>query len=159
MRKLLLALSVITALNVIAGTAQQPSTLANMPPASVPLSGAELVYVVQGGVSKKVSVSALANAIPVVPSVIVTASTTLAVAANTGLNRTVGVAAMVANLPAVPIGQPLVIDDLACNLQAFPVTVTPPAGQTIVGRATYVMNEDCQSATFRYFGSNIWGVE
>ena len=34
-------------------SAQQPSTLSNMPFASTPLSGAELTYVIQGGVSKK----------------------------------------------------------------------------------------------------------
>ena len=40
--------------------AQQPSTLSNMPYASTPLSGAELAYVVQGGVSKKTPVSSIA---------------------------------------------------------------------------------------------------
>lgn len=43
-------------------SAQQPSTLSNMPYASTPLSGAELTYVVQNGVSKKTPVSSIAVA-------------------------------------------------------------------------------------------------
>lgn len=60
MRKLLLALAAITALDVIAGTAQQqPSTVSNMPFASVPFNGSELLYVVQSGVSKKTTIGAV----------------------------------------------------------------------------------------------------
>lgn len=90
---------------------------------------------------------------------LVTTSTTLAITTDIGLQRTVSVAAMVANLPSSAIaGQAFKVEDLVGNLQAFPVTVTPPAGHTIVGRATFVMNEDYQSTTFRYYGSNIWSV-
>ena len=42
-------------------SAQQPSTLTNMPYASTPLSGAELTYVVQSGVSKKTPVSSISG--------------------------------------------------------------------------------------------------
>jgi hypothetical protein len=37
--------------------AQQPSTVSNMPFASTPLSGSEWLYLVQGGISKKITVS------------------------------------------------------------------------------------------------------
>ena len=42
-------------------SAQQASTLSNMPYASTPLSGAELTYVVQSGVSKKTPVSSISG--------------------------------------------------------------------------------------------------
>lgn len=100
------------------------------------------------------------------PARIVTASTTLALLASdyaVGLARTVAPAAMVANLPdlsasAQYLGKEIVVEDLADNFFSFPVTVTPPGGQTIAGLATFVMNIDRQSSTFRWYGSNLWGL-
>lgn len=93
---------------------------------------------------------------------IVTASTTLNLLITDyaiGLNRTVGPAALVANLPAGPaVGQSFVIEDLAGNMSTYPVTVTPPAGTAIGNLPTFIMNEDLQSAEFRYYGSNLWSV-
>jgi len=92
---------------------------------------------------------------------IVTVSTTLAVLSTDqyiGLQRAVSPAAMVANLSPANIGQSFTIEDLVGNLFNFPVTVAPPAGTTIGGRSQYIMNEDFQSSTFRYYGSNIWSV-
>ena len=92
---------------------------------------------------------------------IVSASTTLTVLSTDqyiGFQRSFGVVAMVANLPVFSIGQAVTLTDLSGNFNASPVTVTPPVGHSIVGRATYVMNEDFQSATFRYYGANSWGL-
>lgn len=95
---------------------------------------------------------------------IVTASTTLNIALTDyaiGLSRTVAPAAMAANLPAVTdanIGEEWVIEDLAGNFSGSPITVTPPAG-TIAGRPNFILNEDRQSATFRYYGSALWSVK
>lgn len=77
-----------------------------------------------------------------------------------GLNRSAGVAAMNILLPAVTnanIGQEWVIEDLKGNLQGAPATVIPPVG-TITDAANYVMTENKQSATFAYYGTNLWSV-
>jgi hypothetical protein len=49
------ALLVALFLAPIAALAQQPGTVSTMPFASTPFSGSELIYVVQGGVSKKIT--------------------------------------------------------------------------------------------------------
>ena len=77
-----------------------------------------------------------------------------------GLQRTFSLSAMTINLPSgATIGQSFVIDDLVGNLNAYPATLTPPVGQTIAGRATYVMDQNFQSAIVRYYGANVWGIE
>ena len=94
---------------------------------------------------------------------IYSASTTLAIAVTDfriGLQRLVNLNAMTAQLPlSAAIGQEFVLQDLAGNFSQYPVTVLPPAGMTIVGRASYVMNEDNQTSRFAFYGANIWGVE
>ena len=96
---------------------------------------------------------------------IVTASTPLTIVATTlryGFQRTLSLAAMNAQLPALTAGQigtEFVLQDLVGNFSAYPVTVLPPAGQTIVGRNSYVMNEDNQTSRFYFYGANLWGVE
>ena len=92
-------------------------------------------------------------------------STTLTIALTDfriGLQRTINLAAFNAQLPTpgpTNIGQEWVIQDLSGNLSGYPVTVLPPAGMTIVGRASYVMNEDNQTSRFAFYGANLWGVE
>ena len=92
---------------------------------------------------------------------IVSASSTLNVLTTDqaiALQRNFSLSAMTINLPAVSNGQTFTIEDVVGNLFTYPATVTPPAGQTIAGRANFVMNEDFQSMTFRYYGSNLWSV-
>lgn len=78
-----------------------------------------------------------------------------------GLNRTAALAAMNVQLVAPAAGTEIIIQDLAGNFSAFPVTVAPPGGQTFSGgRTSYVMNEDNQTARFNfYIGASIWGIE
>ena len=96
------------------------------------------------------------------PSRIVTASTTLTMTTAdyaVGLLRTVGVAAMVANLPSGPaVGYECKILDLEGNFQASPVTATPQAGYNIAGAATLPLNVNRRGAVFNYMGSSTWGV-
>lgn len=63
-----LKLALIAVLIATPAAAQQCGTLITCPPASTPLAGTELLYVVQGGVSKKMTVTQLGGAIaPLVP--------------------------------------------------------------------------------------------
>ena len=77
-----------------------------------------------------------------------------------GLNRTAGVAASSTTLPSG--AQPsdvYTFQDLSANFQAFPLTVNAPAAMTIAGLASFVANVNRQSPSFRFYGSNIWGVK
>lgn len=76
-----------------------------------------------------------------------------------GFNRTSGVATQNVTFLASPTGKEYVAQDIAANFNAFPVTVLPPAGGSIAGRASYVMDQDRQTARFHHYGTNIWGVE
>lgn len=77
-----------------------------------------------------------------------------------GFLRNLNLAAMNVQLVIITPGQEVVLQDLAGNFSAYPVTVLPPAGMTFSGgRTAYVMNEDNQTARFAYYGQNLWGVE
>lgn len=76
-----------------------------------------------------------------------------------GLQRNFNLAAMSIALPYFPVGQAVKFTDLVGNLAAYPATIVPPGGQTIAGKPYYVMNEDFQSATVRYYGANVWSIE
>lgn len=74
-------------------------------------------------------------------------------------NRTVGVAALTATLPAAQNGQEFVLEDTVGNFFAAPVTVVPQVGDTIANEAQFVLNQNKQSAIFRYYASaNLWSV-
>lgn len=76
-----------------------------------------------------------------------------------GLNRTSSPAVSSTTLPTgVSQGKIIVVEDLAANFNAFPVTIFAPAGMTIAGLPSVVMNINRQSSTFRFYGSNLWGV-
>lgn len=79
-----------------------------------------------------------------------------------GLLRTAAVTATAVALPTtaagLQVGQEIEVADLAGNFNAFPVTVTPQAGHTIAGLASYIMNVDRMVGKFRYYGSAIWSV-
>jgi hypothetical protein len=100
------------------------------------------------------------------PARVVTVSTALVIAPSdyaVGLARVAGPAATAASLPATAAnGQEFVIEDLVRNFNAFPVTVSPPGGDNIIGRATFVCNIDGGSWTFRKYvqgGSSTWSVK
>ena len=77
-----------------------------------------------------------------------------------GLNRTAGLANSSTTLPATAqAGQLYSIEDLAKNFNAYPVTVNAPAGMTIAGAASVVLNVNGQCGQFRFYGSNIWSFK
>ena len=95
---------------------------------------------------------------------VVTSSAPLAILVTdyaVGLDRSAGLGAIAITLPTnatVAEGQSFVIQDLSGNLALYPATVTPSSG-TIAGLANFVMNQNRQSTIFRYYGSNLWGVQ
>lgn len=99
------------------------------------------------------------------PAAIIAASANLNItAANYALGflRTVAPAALNAQLPNnAQNGQEFVIEDLANNFNAFPVTVLPPAGDSIAGAAAWLCQVDGGSWKFRKYAngaSNVWSV-
>lgn len=77
-----------------------------------------------------------------------------------GLLRTLSLATTQIQLISIAPGSEIVIQDLAGNFNAYPVTLLPPAGMTFSGgRTSYVMNQDNQTGRFAFYGQNIWGVE
>ena len=56
MDRLIKVLTLLALLLAGPALAQQAGTVTNMPPASTPLNGAEFLYIIQGGVSKKINV-------------------------------------------------------------------------------------------------------
>lgn len=109
--------------------------------------------------------AAMVQTIQVAPVRIVTASgafsmTTSDANGHVGLNRTAGVGVSSSTLPSdAEAGQTYTVEDLAGNFQAFPCTINAPGGMSIGGLSSFVMNVNRQSATFTYYGSNIWGVD
>lgn len=78
-----------------------------------------------------------------------------------GLNRTGGgLGASSTTLPsAAVLGQLYAIEDLVGNFNAAPVTVNAPAGMTIRGEASVVLNVNGQCGYFRFYGSNLWSFK
>lgn len=80
-----------------------------------------------------------------------------------GFFRTVGVAAFNAQLPTgAQNGQEFVIEDLNKTMNGAPVTVLPPAGDTIAGDANFVMNINKQCARFTRYengATDVWSVK
>lgn len=109
--------------------------------------------------------AAMVQSITLAPNRIVTASGAFSMSTadangSIGINRTSGVGTSTTTLPSNAVaGQTYTIQDLAANANAFPITVNAPGGQSIAGLSAYIMNVNRQSATFTYYGSNIWGVE
>jgi hypothetical protein len=117
-------------------------------------NGDQAAFIVQ--LSQALAIAAISR-----PSRIVTSSAALAVLITdyaVGFNRTAGLAATAVALPAAGVGQEFVFEDLVGNFSTYPVTLNPPVGQTIAGLATFVLNEDRQSASVRYYGSNLWSI-
>lgn len=77
-----------------------------------------------------------------------------------GLNRTAAPAVSSTTLPAdAQAGQLYSIEDLAKNFSTYNVTVNAPAGMTLAGAASAVLNVDGQCGQFRYYGGNIWSYK
>lgn len=78
-----------------------------------------------------------------------------------GFNRTVAPNETEATLPVVTnanIGQEFVVQDLAGNADTHPIIVFPPAGTSIAGLASYNLVVRRQTASFRYYGANLWSL-
>ena len=81
-----------------------------------------------------------------------------------GLNRTASLSNSTTTLPAASglvNGYTITYEDLAGNLNAYPLIISPPGGVTIAGLPSFTMNVNRQSATLRYYangGSAIWSV-
>jgi hypothetical protein len=113
--------------------------------------------------------AAMVQSVQVAPNRIVTASgafttTTADANGNIGLNRTSGLGTSTTTLPSgASAGQTYTYEDLAGNFgSSSPVatlTVNAPGGMTIAGLPAVVLNTNRTSATFTYYGSNIWGVK
>lgn len=73
------------------------------------------------------------------------------------LFRTAAVSAQGMTFPAgAENDHVILIEDVAGNLQAFPLTITLlGAGETIAGSANYVMNRNFQSTTFRLYDNGV----
>jgi hypothetical protein len=111
-------------------------------------------------------VNAITTGANIKPARVVTVSTALTIVPAdyaVGLARVAAPAAVAASLPAgAANGQEFVLEDLVRNFNAFPVTVSPPGGDNIIGRATFVCNLDGGSWTFRKYvqgGSSTWSVK
>lgn len=108
--------------------------------------------------------AAMVQSITLAPNRIVTTSGSFTISTadangSVGLNRTSGLGTSSTTLPSNAVaGQTYTIQDLAANFDPYPVTVNAPAGQSIAGAAAFVMNVNRQSATFTFYGSNVWGV-
>ncbi len=108
--------------------------------------------------------AAMVQTITISPNRIITTSggfstTTADANGKIGLNRTSGVAASNTILPSGAVaGQSYTYEDLAGNFGTAALTVAPPAGMTLAGLPSVTLNVNRQSATFTYYGSNIWGV-
>lgn len=77
-----------------------------------------------------------------------------------GLYRTGGLGVSSTILPSNAVaGQTYTYQDLVGNFNAYPLTVSAPAGMSIAGLSAFVCNVNRQTAIFTYYGSNIWGVE
>jgi hypothetical protein len=117
-----------------------------------------------GNVANLVSeiASAVQTGANIKPARVVSSSAPLNITAGDSaiaLQRTVAVAPQIANLPTgAQNGQEFELQDVVGNLNAFPVTVTPPAGHNIANEATFVMAIDRQSARFKFFFPNTWSV-
>lgn len=77
-----------------------------------------------------------------------------------GLNRSVSPAPSSATLPSGAFaGQVFSVEDLLGNFQAYPVTISAPAGMSIAGEGSIILNVNRQCAYFKYYGGNIWSVK
>jgi hypothetical protein len=76
-----------------------------------------------------------------------------------GLLRTSAPAPSSTTLPSFTAGQSIWYEDLEGNFNAYPLTVSPPAGQTIAQATSIVLNVNRQCARFKYYGSNVWSVK
>lgn len=97
------------------------------------------------------------------PTRIVTASTNFTLDANdgvVGLNRTAGLSALTITVPTpLFVGKSYTIEDLAGNFFSYNVTLQLPVGMTVRGANTFVLNQNFQSATLRYYGSDLWSIK
>lgn len=77
-----------------------------------------------------------------------------------GLQRASSLADSASTLPNdANAGQQFVIADLQGNFQAYPVTISPPAGFNIANLTEVVLNVNRQSATFTYYGDDTYGYD
>jgi microcystin-dependent protein len=77
-----------------------------------------------------------------------------------GIIRTVSPAASSAVLPTCSNAATIEIQDLAQNFNLYPVTISPPGGQTIAGQSSVILALNGQTAHFTYYPSaSTWGCD
>ncbi len=156
LRKLWLA---SVAMAVCAGCAHAQSTvpISQLPSASAPLSGAELLPCVQGGVTKSCTpgeIYAVGQAAHVILS---GGSYSLAWSDHVVIIKKTSGSATTVNLPSSPVtGQAFTIKDGKGDAETNPITLTPSSA-LIDGLAHYVINYGYGVVTLVFDGTN-WDI-
>lgn len=96
------------------------------------------------------------------PVTIITASGAFITTSNDGSFGLARVSALAASTTTLPSdaadGQVFTYEDLIGNFNAYPLTISAPAGMNIAGESSWKCNANRGSWSFRFYGSNTYGV-
>ncbi len=133
--------------------------IATLPLASVPLSGHEAMFVLQGGVSKQVAASAVigqgggGGGTPATPNIVTTGGTFNLTAANLGDILVDVNAAVTVQLPAASTrsGFSASVVDIGGFADVQNITILPHGAETIIGQASLTIS-------VAYGGYTLWPI-